>query len=55
MFLEFIINSMGFKPTRADADAYIRRNLRNGGTPYYEYLLVYLDDVLVISHAPEEG
>ena len=54
MFSEFVINVMGFKPTRADADVYMRRNLRNGGTPYYKYLLVYVDDVLVISHAPEE-
>ncbi len=54
MFSEFVINVMGFKLTHADADVYMRRNLRNGGTPYYEYLLVYVDDVLVISHAPEE-
>jgi hypothetical protein len=54
MFSEFIINVMGFKPTRADADVYMRRNIRNGGTPYYEYLLVYVDDVLVASHAPED-
>jgi hypothetical protein len=54
MFSEFVINVMGFKPTRADADVYMQRNLHNGGTPYYEYLLVYVDDVLVISHAPEE-
>ncbi len=54
MFSEFIVNIMGFKPTRADADVYMRRNIRNGGTPYYEYLLVYVDDVLVVSHAPED-
>ena len=54
MFAEFIINAMGFKPTRADADVYMRKNFRNGGNPYYEYLMVYVDDVLVISHAPEE-
>ncbi len=35
MFSEFVINVMGFKPTRADADVYMRRNLCNGGTPYY--------------------
>jgi hypothetical protein len=54
MFSEFIINIMGFKPMRADADVYIRRNVCNGGTPYYEYLLVYVDNVLVTSHAPED-
>jgi hypothetical protein len=45
---------MGFKPTHADADVYMRRHPCNGGTPYYKYLLVYVDDVLVVSHAPEE-
>jgi hypothetical protein len=27
---------------------------RNGGSPYYEYLLVYVDDVLVLSDAPDK-
>ena len=54
MFAEFIINVMGFTPTKADADVYMRKNYRNGGTPYYEYLLVYVDDVLALSHAPRE-
>lgn len=54
MFSAFIINILGFKPTRVDADVYMRKNFRNGGTPYYEYLLVYVDDVMVVSHAPEE-
>ena len=55
MFSAFITNCMGFTPTRADADVYIRKNHRNGGEPYYEYLLVYVDDVLVVSHAPEDA
>jgi len=49
MFAEFVINVLGFKPTRADADVYMRKNFRNGGTPYYEYLLVYVDDILVVT------
>ncbi len=54
MFSEFIVNVMCFKPTREDADVYMRKNICNGNTPYYEYLLVYVDDVLVVSHAPDE-
>ncbi len=54
MFSQFIVNVMSFTPTRADADVYMRKNTRNGGNPYYEYLLVYVDDVLVVSHAPED-
>ena len=54
MFSAFIVNGLKFSPTRADPDVYIRKNYRDGGRPYYEYLLVYVDDVLVISAAPEE-
>ena len=53
MFSAFITGSLTFKPTRADPDVYIRKNFRDG-QPYYEYLLVYVDDVLVVSHAPED-
>jgi hypothetical protein len=54
MFSAFIINCLKFQPTRIDPDVYIRKNYRNGGNPYYEYLLVYVDDVLVVSNAPED-
>jgi hypothetical protein len=54
MFSAFIINDMQFTPTRANADFYMRKNFRHGGEPYYKYLLVYVDKVLVVSHAPEE-
>lgn len=53
MLVEYIINKMDFRPTQADADVYMRKNFRNGGQPYYEYLLVYVDDILVVSHSPE--
>lgn len=53
MFSAFVVKSMGFTPTRADPDVYIRKNYRNN-SEYYEYLLVYVDDVLVVSHAPED-
>ena len=36
-----------------NGDQHIWKNFR-AGQPYYEYLLVYFDDVLVVSHAPEE-
>ena len=54
MFAAFVINTLDFKPTRADADVYMRKNFRESGLAYYEYLLVYVDDILVVSHAPEE-
>ena len=54
MFKQFIEETLGFAPTRADSDAYIRRNRKVDGTEYYELLLVYVDDVLLISHDPDK-
>ena len=49
---EFIENNLHFKSTQIDSDVYIRRNRREKGTEYYELLLVYVDEVLVVSHPP---
>lgn len=39
---------------KINADVYMRKNYRNGCSPNYKYLPVYLDNVLVISHTPAE-
>ena len=49
-----IETELGFRPTRADPDVYIREAVREDGFEYYEMLLVYTDDILAISHAPRE-
>lgn len=46
------ILDMGFVPTVADPDVYRRENAKDDGFRYYEYILVYVDDVLIVSHAP---
>ena len=38
-----------FKSSRADPDVWIRPARRKDGTEYYEYVLLYTDDCLVIS------
>ena len=53
MFSSFVTGTLGFKPTRIDPDVYYKRNIRTDGTPYYEYLLAYVDDVLAISLDPK--
>ena len=53
MFSNFLTETLGFKPTRIDPDVYYRKNYRTDGTPYYKYLLVYIDDVLAISLDPK--
>ena len=46
------IFDMGFQFTIVDPDVYIRRNNKPEGEPYYEMLLVYVDDVMCASDDP---
>jgi hypothetical protein len=43
----------GFVSTIADPDVWIQPAAREDGYEYYEILLVYVDDVLAISHEPK--
>jgi Reverse transcriptase (RNA-dependent DNA polymerase) len=52
MFNSSLID-MGFQSTIADPDVYRRANAKPCGFKYYEYLLVYVDDVLIVSHSPK--
>jgi hypothetical protein len=52
MFNSSILD-MGFEPaTIADPDVYRKVHSKENGFKYYEYVLVYVDDVLIISHSP---
>jgi len=53
MFSHFIQEDLKFTPTRIDPDVYMRKNFNAHNQPYWEYLLVYVDDVLALSHDPE--
>ena len=44
------IAEMGFTSSRGDPDLYFRAANKPDGTPIYEYILVYVDDILAISH-----
>jgi hypothetical protein len=48
------ITEMGFIPTIADPDACQQANAKPDDFKYYEYILVYVDDVLIISPSPQE-
>ena len=52
MFNSSILD-MGFEPaTIADPDVYRKVHSKENGFKYYEYVLVYVNDVLIISHSP---
>jgi len=46
------LHSMNFKPSLADPDLWYRAACKEDGFEYYEYILVYVDDILAISHQP---
>ena len=47
------LTEMGFSLSRANADVWMRPATKPNGFEYYKYLLVYVDDVLAISHDPK--
>jgi hypothetical protein len=47
------LRSMDFTPSLADPDVWLRPTAKPNGFEYYEYLLFYVDDVLILSHNPE--
>ena len=44
-----IIQNLGFTPTRADPDLWIRLNEKGGK---HEYIATYVDDLIIVSEQP---
>ena len=47
------MGQLGFTSSRADPDVWIRLSKRTSGEEYYEYVFLYVYDVLVISENAE--
>jgi hypothetical protein len=43
------LDDMGFQSTLADPDVWIRAATKGDGEQYYEYILMYVDDIIAIS------
>jgi hypothetical protein len=52
MLQQTIVEELQFEPTIADPDVYRRYNRQPNGNEYWELLLVYVDDILIVSHEP---
>src|SRR6056300_1551221 len=50
---EFMSEHLGFESCKADPDLWMRPAKTPNGEPYWEYVLLYVDDCLVISHKGE--
>jgi hypothetical protein len=44
----------GYRQSRGDPDVYMKRRSRPNGSNYYEMVLVFVDDILCVSHDPQE-
>ena len=43
------LHDIGFKPTKADPDIWIRPAVKPDGSKYYEYIMCYVNDILSVS------
>jgi hypothetical protein len=44
------IRHLGYTPCLADNDVWLKEEVREDGFAYYSYILIYVDDILVIHH-----
>ena len=51
-FLADHLWDIGYRPSKADSDVWMRPAIKNNGFKYWEYILCYVDDILVISDNP---
>ena len=51
---EVLGNYMGFKSSLADPDVWMKPEMDQNGFKYYSYILVYVDDILILDKLPEK-
>lgn len=51
-YMAEILDGIGFKSSIADPDVWLRMSIKSDGEKYYEYILIYVDDILCISADP---
>jgi len=47
------MEEMGFSSCKADPDVWLRPALKSNGIEYYQYVLLYTDDILAVMEEPE--
>ena len=48
------MREMGFQSCKADPDVWLRPAIKSDGTRYYQYVLLYTDDILAVMEEPEK-
>ena len=49
-FMAKKLDELGFKSSKANCDVWLRPAVKGSGKEYYEYVMLYVDDVMVASH-----
>ena len=49
-----VLHDMNYRPSFADPDVWLRAGTKPCGFEYYEMVLCYVDDVIVMSHQPSK-
>ena len=47
------MTELGFQSCKTDPDVWFRLSTKSDGTHYYQYVLIYTDDILAIMEDPE--
>ena len=47
------MTKLGLQSCKADPDVWFRPSIKSDGTDYYQYVLIYTDDILAIMEEPE--
>ena len=53
-FLAETLDTLGYRPSYADPDVWMRPAIKENGFKYWEYVLCYVDYILSMSHRPEK-
>ena len=51
-FFSASLETLGFKSCEADPDVFMKKECDSSGRPYWSYMLVYVDDCLLLNHDP---
>ena len=47
------MTELGFQSYKADPDVWFRPSIKSDGTDYYQYVLIYTNNILEIMEEPE--
>ena len=50
----YAMDEMGFESFKSDPDVWFSSAMKDDGTDYYQYVLIYIDNILAIMKNPED-